>query len=723
MARKEEKILGVPFSPGVKKQLEVRSEKINNRSRGIKELKVFNQNTSFIRLCSSINDNNATDPSDLASRNILFGGSFTTRKIGETEDGRDVTKLKVRRGVQLGSNKIKDQNAYIWDREKGYRPFSGIVGATIVPQNNLGTVRKATISIQCFTLEELNKIEKLYLKPGYTMLLEFGHTLYFNNDGSYDSRVKGVYEEFFKDRTKDENAQEKIQNAILDVRESSGFNYDALLGRVTNFSWSYRQDGGYDITLDMISSGELVESIESLIFPPADLFKNLDKKNNNNEGSNFSIEYSEKYLTLFQSFYRIILDENSVGVLPNLFKNQVTDKLKDLIPSRFLKDSFYTNDFDLILSLVYSDHPTFFTIRDNTLKFVSLRTLLITINQFIFPHTSESGESPYISFNTTRGKNTYATFDQHYSRNPNICIIPNSKSIVAGKSIEIREFGSKEFPDILDILVNVEFVETLIVNQFKESKVTDKNSFYDFLEEILKGINSAAGGVNNLDIHFSEENQQLFIIDRNLPIDTSNIPVLNITGLKSEATEVNFTTKISSELSSFLAAGASVAGTDITEALEGLVQLNSGLVDRVNPSKVPLSDFFDKDKQNSIVEEIDDIEKRLIEVYSNYIDGTKRKESFLDSVATSHKKYSQFYFKRRSKNFSNVTGIVPFEIEIKIKGISGIRMFQSFKINRGLLPKRYQDSTAFVVTKIAQDIQNNQWYTTFSGRIYINNKQ
>ena len=49
-------------------------------------------------------------------------------------------------------------------------------------------------------------------------------------------------------------------------KEKSG-NYDGLLAKVVNFSWSFSQDGSYDIELSLISLGDVVESLKMNIPP------------------------------------------------------------------------------------------------------------------------------------------------------------------------------------------------------------------------------------------------------------------------------------------------------------------------------------------------------------------------------------------------------------------------------------------------------------------------
>jgi len=50
---------------------------------------------------------------------------------------------------------------------------------------------------------------------------------------------------------------------IRDKRIEYNGNYDALLGKVSNFNWSFNTDGSYDIELTIISLGDVIESLKS----------------------------------------------------------------------------------------------------------------------------------------------------------------------------------------------------------------------------------------------------------------------------------------------------------------------------------------------------------------------------------------------------------------------------------------------------------------------------
>ena len=57
----------------------------------------------------------------------------------------------------------------------------GITNADVQYLSN-GALTKTTINIKCFSKRQFQLIDVLYLRPGYTLLLEFGHSVYLDNE-------------------------------------------------------------------------------------------------------------------------------------------------------------------------------------------------------------------------------------------------------------------------------------------------------------------------------------------------------------------------------------------------------------------------------------------------------------------------------------------------------------------------------------------------------------
>jgi hypothetical protein len=63
----------------------------------------------------------------------------------------------------------------------------------------------------------------------------------------------------------------KILDLISVEKEKSNGNYDALLGRVVNFTWTLREGGGYDISIRILSAGDILESLKLPNLPTSEL--------------------------------------------------------------------------------------------------------------------------------------------------------------------------------------------------------------------------------------------------------------------------------------------------------------------------------------------------------------------------------------------------------------------------------------------------------------------
>ena len=132
---------------------------------------------------------------------------------------------------------------------------------------NKGSLRKATLGITAHNSQQFKYIETLYLRLGYTMLLEWGNTNFplKNEDGSirYSTQsdlggltLQNEFLNFGWDK-----GTTHFYSLIEDLRDRSQGNYDGFLGKVENFSWEFTSEGKYDITLDIISIGSIVESL------------------------------------------------------------------------------------------------------------------------------------------------------------------------------------------------------------------------------------------------------------------------------------------------------------------------------------------------------------------------------------------------------------------------------------------------------------------------------
>ena len=166
---------------------------------------------------------------------------------------------------------------YDWDSDRGakyvglpgsnhqmpLRPLPGIKDISIEYRGGgmtLGATRTAEINWTCWTWEELDRLQQHFLAHGKTVFLEWGWTgvnnkLMLSNPYPLFEKNDDGFLIFNMNSIKaDENGRtlsDKIPEYIL---KQNG-HYDAMLGVIQNFTWSVRDDGGFDCITTLVSRG------------------------------------------------------------------------------------------------------------------------------------------------------------------------------------------------------------------------------------------------------------------------------------------------------------------------------------------------------------------------------------------------------------------------------------------------------------------------------------
>ena len=232
-------ILGEGFPLEILSQIVTRQKLQGLKTRTIENSIKLQNNNAWCKLISSTNDLN--DSNKIAKQYILFNG---------------VGKTGLTQGVAT-TNTIDSNTAYgIGGTEFGILPMPGIISA-IVTHENRGSLRRAEVKIKAYNKEQFSIIDTLYMRLGYTILLEWGHSMYYIGDTLHTTTTT-LDEEFLKGKISYLTFLSKIDKK----RKKTQGNYDALLGRISNFDWVFNQDGTYDITVKISSFGNVIESLQ-----------------------------------------------------------------------------------------------------------------------------------------------------------------------------------------------------------------------------------------------------------------------------------------------------------------------------------------------------------------------------------------------------------------------------------------------------------------------------
>jgi hypothetical protein len=157
----------------------------------------------------------------------------------------------------------------------GIVPMPGIIDATINTKSAYGSLREAKVKFVAHNKKQLQILETLYMRPGYTLLLEWGWSPYFILDDS-GNRTKQNTLPFISNFFNSNTSTTQLEKDIFSKKEDSQGNYDALLGYCKNFSYSLRPDGGFNCETEIIAKGEIIESLKDQEFKTTSLSENIN---------------------------------------------------------------------------------------------------------------------------------------------------------------------------------------------------------------------------------------------------------------------------------------------------------------------------------------------------------------------------------------------------------------------------------------------------------------
>jgi hypothetical protein len=203
-------------------------------------LQQLNTRSAWVRMTSGVNtvDGKGQVTNELARKYVLQGGTLL-----------DNTNLRAGLGGS-GTATYDRLSPGGTSQRLGIRPMPGITGVNVQSKGAYGSLQEATVSFVVWDIRQLEELELLYMRPGYTVLLEFGWDYVKPTPPKYDILNRSNI---------------SLNDAFAEIYElirKSGGNYDALLGYVKNYNWSARDDGGYDCTTTIISLGEVLESLK-----------------------------------------------------------------------------------------------------------------------------------------------------------------------------------------------------------------------------------------------------------------------------------------------------------------------------------------------------------------------------------------------------------------------------------------------------------------------------
>ncbi len=774
-------ILGEPFDDYVKTQIEVRQEalgKYGNISE--KDLLSFTTKAPFLKLMSSVNLTNKGSSNNELESSVLK--KLVASGINENDiSGEKLAKSCILQGGTINSSSSMPEaglsdgglnGAYGWGgiSERGYVPLPGITNANITYYNN-GALSKTVINIKCFSKKQFSLIDVLYMRPGYTLLLEFGHSVYLNNSKELTSADTNLSlpASGFLNGTK---TVSQIASLISDNRKTTNGNYEAILGRVTKFNWQFNPDGSYDCQIQLTAVGDVFESLKTNISFSSELSKEAKSTKKQTEeyqalrkkdpdkvikGKQFApVLAANATKSLLDNFlfneYQSVLDGYAKLGKKNPKKKEVA--VRDGILFNFNDNTESTDELVFkaaLFSIANSQGDA--GVDQNPRVFMKFGFLLAWIQNNLFLY-DEYG-IPDLEFDMNfrdlqNDDNFILNIPGQISTSPQKLLIPyrnfsfadESGGTIGYKNTVINTMLSQERcgfynnvkSQYLGRIANVYIATQEISNTLSSMKPDEDGNIklLDFLGKIMDMMVESMGSINKFRFKISQDGLKIKIIEdipQRFDEEKTGFTKLIAYGVKpgiegSFVREVSLTADLSNDFATMISIGAQANGNQVSADATSFSNYNAGLIDRVTPIKVSSPDL-ESFKENSK----GDLPKKK-QVANILVAMAPIFNSMYDLIIF-NKEEIDAYKNNMSEAISLTLGILtdsnsegepqlpapfflPFNLKLKMDGISGPKLYQKFKINDEILPPSYEkDGVGLQLTGLNHNIDATGWTTEF----------
>lgn len=751
-------ITGQNFREWVNNQITIRQQKLGATQKDADNVAWQTNSTAWLRLCSSVNvsrekskeltgtENNSG--AELAKKYVLFGGVNSSSSNWDPKSG-----------VLSSPYTALNSNVYGFDSDESRAlvPMPGLISATVTPMNR-GALKKAQIRIKCHSQEQFAILDSLYMRPGYTILLEWGHTMYFDNSGNLVSTPEfntPAYENIINRK----GTQDDILKNIDTERSSTDGNYDGFFGKITNFDWSFQTDGTYDITVNAISIGDVIETLN---------INNASFKATSNVAKGENDDTADSNEEAVIGDFIANKDKSQLNNWLYYLYNKLGERTKQGVGTTKgysgSNSSTYTSSYSKIFfrksftggkskreairvnnKVLPSEEGASVIIEEAS--YIRLGALLKYIQDYLLIYSNKDGKkTPYLKIDWDYSTNYCFTFPEQYSVDPTVCVIPfkqpfskNGKYIHGKYGVIWENLLGNAFRDtksdfvgkLMNIHINFNFIDTCIQNNLNQGEL----ALLAFLESLMKGVQRALGDVNKFSVTYDGEENSIKIYDE-IPLDPKvtgkkgELALFNTFGVKenlagSFITNITLNATISSEFATMISIGAQARNDGKKANTSTLTRFNEGLVDGIIPTKLTERvASSSQDEEKTFDEVYTDSYKKVWKAGSILLDFYwKNNKPTKEGTDTEYSVMSEL-FRTLAANYNKkngvggIEGFLPFNLGLEMKGLSGPRIYEKYFITGEILPNSYPKNLAFLVKGLQHDINLEGWKTTIDSMAY-----
>ena len=686
-------IVGEPTPSFVIKQVNKRQAIHGKINRTAEELNYLNAKTAWVKLVSSVSIESSI-PNETIKNLGLLGNKLAEKYVlfnGVTNESptKGAEETYQRAGIARDGS-IDNTNAYgVGGLEMGLSPMMGIQDAIITAKNR-GSLKSAKVKIIANSRIQFEIIETLYIKLGYFMLLEWGWTNYFKDDEYITDNPYSIADNFLLRKSGFDSLNQKI----LSNRAKSQGNYDAMIGKVTNFSWTFNPSGQYVIDIDLLSQGDVIESLKVNTLMPDDargIVLSFERWYNVNftgflsfenpfeeESAEKQAELKKKYELEYQEYvetgrltqqalFDVISNNPFFPIATQSTLTKEFARLADLMADdleQYTNTGLYAGDSGnktrIALAMKFDGDTDD---EDQWIYYIRFDYLLQFIEKNIIP-TIEKGNSKFITFDTNIDNNLILFPSYIITSDPTICSWDsgwriNEESgytplISKGADFE-KTIGGNSYGKLMYLFFSMDWIVATM-----DGLKNDNGDvvLIDFLNALLAGFQKVSGNYNKITADIDPDTNVVSFIDETAQPDrksTGDTAFFNTFGYLPDGTstfvrDLQFNTTVTPEMSTMISIGATRDGSSPGYDATGLRSINAGTFDAIKPNLVNSSGKSQEATEDATnVKKLAEAEKKYEEAskaWSDYIywtvvrEGAQKEKTTIGKI---NKKASQAY--------------------------------------------------------------------------------
>lgn len=715
------------FKPYVTRQILARQDVLSSESRQSHFSRFVSGKAPFIRMTSLV-DYKGT--SNLAKDYILYGGTAIYNEQTNREN--------LRGGFARGDKRATTAYGNLGNRMYGIRPMPGIESAEIRTISAYGSLKEATVNFYAWDKKQLEDLEILFMRPGYFVFLEWGWSMYldtalsgvdYENDiyADYNNKPVSIPVNDINIKTSDARVdvikqvwnENDLYDKIDRMRQAYSGNYDAILGRIKNFSWEIMPNGGYQCSTTLISIGEVIDSLK-ISNVTAQKFETPE---------NSQEVYQATTLDLF--FDMLSSDIASLRTNP-LFNQYVTEAAKvpgihaDVIKKvKFAAENNSNPNYIQFAFFIYMLNSQINYFNTQGLSNKNNRMIIMEI-----PVYNKRGISNGLC----------VASEDSISVNPNVCLIQNKKATFVcgdprGFDLNLTSPGSnvpyKEYlheNTSLGVIGNIYFSVNFLKNTYRSLLKNGDVKLGDFLLAILNQANIALGNINEFGYHIRDN--KIAFIDAQYTEEHSDAKKskkfeINLSGNNTAVRNSKIESKIFPSQANLIALAAQKRENVGSINTSTNVMLNKDLINRIAPEVLEFSqktEDLSKTEEERVRKEQELIINNTIAIrdyVANVLSPDQGKGVIYQDVYPNMSSVLKSIILKVNKD-ANYKAIIPISLNVEFEGISGIYIGEIFRVNQDILPTSYNSANiGFIVTGLKDVINKQGWLTELTTQICL----